>query len=216
MNEITDCGCAVYSKLRAKVSMRLLILSDLHLEFGPFDLGETEFDVAILAGDIHTKRNSIPWIKEAFHEKPIIYVAGNHEFYGAKWPGLIEKLRALVGDSEIHILENEVIEIGSITFFGATLWTDLELYGNSRIGTYAALTMNDYKKIRHSTTYRKLKPIDTRARHIATVRGLKEKHAASTSGRFVVVTHHAPSPRSLPKQSVEDPVNCGYRAPGTE
>lgn len=35
--------------------MKVLILSDLHLEFAPFDPApDLEFDVVILAGDIHS------------------------------------------------------------------------------------------------------------------------------------------------------------------
>ncbi len=33
--------------------MKLHILSDVHVEFGPYDAPETDADVVVLAGDIH-------------------------------------------------------------------------------------------------------------------------------------------------------------------
>lgn len=44
--------------------MRIHVLSDLHLEFGPIHLTKVETDLVILAGDIHTKLNGIRWIRK--------------------------------------------------------------------------------------------------------------------------------------------------------
>lgn len=68
--------------------MKLYVLSDLHVEFAPFvpDLAAAEAaDVVVLAGDIHTAALGMAWAREAFPAKPIIYVAGNHEFYKQHW-----------------------------------------------------------------------------------------------------------------------------------
>ncbi len=46
--------------------MKLLILSDLHLEFGPFDPPPTDADVIILAGDTHIGVKGIEWAKQHF------------------------------------------------------------------------------------------------------------------------------------------------------
>lgn len=62
--------------------MRIHVLSDLHLEFSPFIAPQvTASDVVILAGDIHVKGHGVPWARPAF-EGPVLYVPGNHEFYG--------------------------------------------------------------------------------------------------------------------------------------
>ena len=61
--------------------MRIHVLSDLHLEFSPFAPQVTAADVVILAGDIHVKGRGVPWARQAF-EGPVLYVPGNHEFYG--------------------------------------------------------------------------------------------------------------------------------------
>jgi len=69
--------------------MRALVLSDLHLEFCGFDLMhngrpiDDGADVVILAGDIAAGNDGIGWARRAFPSKEIVYVVGNHEFYGA-------------------------------------------------------------------------------------------------------------------------------------
>ena len=57
--------------------MRIHVLSDLHLEFGPIDLPKVEADLVVLAGDIHVKLNGIRWIRDNLPETPVIYVAGS-------------------------------------------------------------------------------------------------------------------------------------------
>ncbi|MCH2209521.1 MAG: metallophosphoesterase, partial [Lentisphaerales bacterium] len=65
--------------------MRIQVLSDLHIEDQDFTIPETDADVIVLAGDIHEGTRAIPWIK-AQTDKPVIYVAGNHEYYGELCP----------------------------------------------------------------------------------------------------------------------------------
>ena len=64
--------------------MKLLIYSDLHLEFGSyFRLPEdTDADALVLAGDIITFRDYDPLARllEGWN-KPVLFVAGNHEYY---------------------------------------------------------------------------------------------------------------------------------------
>ncbi len=58
--------------------------------------------------------------------------------------------------------------------------------------------MVDYRKIRVSPRYRKLLPEDTTLWHARSLRWLAEALAAPFDGSTVVVTHHAPSIRSVP------------------
>lgn len=69
--------------------MRLLVVSDIHLEFGAFEFPAClpEFDAAVFAGDIHQPVTAaIEWLVHerdvgALRGKPVFYVPGNHEFY---------------------------------------------------------------------------------------------------------------------------------------
>jgi predicted phosphodiesterase len=107
--------------------MRVHILSDLHLEFGPFDLPKVDADLVIAAGDVNTKMKGLKWLQMQFPSQPVVYVLGNHEFYGDRLPRLTEKLVAEASGTNIHILEDQSFEIGGYRIFGATLWTDFAL-----------------------------------------------------------------------------------------
>ena len=92
--------------------MRTRILSDLHIEFAPFVPLKAEADVVVLAGDIHPGRGSLGWIKKTFPEIPVVFVLGNHEFYGQAIPKLVEDLKAEAAGTNIHVLSDDSVLIG--------------------------------------------------------------------------------------------------------
>jgi Icc-related predicted phosphoesterase len=190
--------------------MKIRVLSDLHLEFGPLQIDPVGADLVILAGDVNTKRHGMAWALATFPDQPVAYVAGNHEFYGERFPGLISKLQQEAEGTNVHVLENESIPLGGYRIFGSTLWTDMALFGDAMLGGLAALAMNDYKHIRNSKDYRKLRPIDTRMQHEKSLWALKKFLNEGDPGRSVVVTHHAPSALSLHGHRRDDPVSCAY------
>jgi hypothetical protein len=49
---------------------------------------------------------------------------GNHELYREKFPGLIDKLKKGAAGTNVHVLENDSVEIGDTVFFGYTLRSD--------------------------------------------------------------------------------------------
>ena len=61
--------------------MRIHLLSDLHNEFSSFVPVLLDCDLVILAGDIDLKSRGVEWAKKTF-SVPVLYVPGNHEFYG--------------------------------------------------------------------------------------------------------------------------------------
>ncbi|WP_240651560.1 MULTISPECIES: hypothetical protein [unclassified Variovorax] len=56
--------------------MKVWILSDLHLEFAPFEpVPDLEFDVVVLAGDIHSPaKRAVQWAADRFHGNPPGYL----------------------------------------------------------------------------------------------------------------------------------------------
>ncbi|WP_035607053.1 metallophosphoesterase [Haloferula sp. BvORR071] len=191
--------------------MKIRIISDLHLEFGEVEIPAAPADLTILAGDIHTKGHAIAWISENFPDREVLYIAGNHEFYGSRFPRQIGKLKELAVGTKIHVLENEVLELGGCRFFGGSLWTDMNLTGDVMVGSVeASALMNDYRRIRHSETYRKLRPVDTRARHLQTLAAIGNFLDSGDPRRSIVVTHHAPSALSLPERRRTQILSCAY------
>ena len=191
--------------------MRLHILSDLHLEFEPFTPPKVEADAVVLAGDIHTGRNGLKWALQTFPDRPVIYVLGNHEFYGQKLQKLTEELREMAGGTNIHLLENDSFCLADVVFLGATLWTDFALNGNPVVAEVAAQTgMNDYRRIRTLPRYSRLKPSDTRRLHLESRRWLEDQVSGLKGRKVVVVTHHAPSRESIPPRFEGDAFNPAF------
>jgi predicted phosphodiesterase len=193
--------------------MKLHILSDLHVEFESFNPPETEADVVILAGDIHVGKRGVDWAKASFPDKHAIYVLGNHEYYGRAFPKHVSDLKELVEGSNIHILENSHLVVNEFAFLGCTLWTDFKLFGDPKIAGYQATqTMTDYRRIRISPQYRKIRSIDTAIIHDKSLRWLEEKvkELKDTGRNIVIITHHAPSKRSLPEVHQDDTLSAAY------
>ena len=107
--------------------MKLNILSDLHLSRGTLTLPENDADVAILAGDIARPREGVAWASG--FAKPVLYVPGNHEFYGGSIVGSVDALRQQCAGTNVHVLDNDEVIIKGVRFLGTTLWTDFMLFG---------------------------------------------------------------------------------------
>lgn len=193
--------------------MKLHLLSDLHLEFHDFEIPPTDADIVVLAGDIGLGDKGVRFALTQITDKPVIYVAGNHEYYGEALPKLVGTLRKLTTGTNVHFLEDEDVVIGGVWFLGCTLWTDFALYGPETVEQAmeeAGDAMSDYQAIRKSPEYRRLSPRDTRRLHRTSMAWLSSKLAEPFSGPIVVVTHHAPSPRSGNPVFADDPLTPAF------
>src|ERR1700754_3361900 len=133
----------------------LWILSDLHLELTrgwdlPSGDARPRFHILVVAGDLIPRmERGVKWLRERVPDRPVIYIAGNHEGYGCDIDRTIEKAKEAAEGSKEFVLQNETIRLGSVTFAGATLWTDFDLFGDQlRAMRVAGDRMNDYRKIR--------------------------------------------------------------------
>ncbi len=190
--------------------MRIHILSDLHNEFRELTGYGAEADVTVLAGDIDLGERGFAWACSAFAERPVIYIAGNHEYYGHAIPSLTNKLLRKKNPGTVRFLECTGVTIQGMRFLGCTLWSDFEIAGDMAGSMQASQDrMNDYRKIRVSPRYRRLQPKDTAKRNAASRKWLRSEVEKDPS-RTVVVTHHAPSVRSLKAEFSVDPVSGAY------
>lgn len=110
--------------------MKIRVLSDLHLEFyddpmraGIFD--DIDCDIVVLAGDISTGIRGLEWAADTF-AAPIVYVMGNHEYYGHDAAALLPRARECAADWGIHLLERDEITLEGMRFLGCTLWSGFE------------------------------------------------------------------------------------------
>jgi len=179
--------------------VKLLILSDLHLEFSNMFVPKTDADVIVLCGDIGKGDNGIHWARAAWPDKEIIYVAGNHEFYGKNRKDVLASLRIASRETRVHFLDNEEKVINGVRFLVCTLWTDFKLFGEELKKVCMVdgqNCLNDFRVIQNGEwTFTAQDSIDLHNESVAwlTQKLIEEKH----DGKTVVVTHHLPSRLSV-------------------
>lgn len=168
--------------------MRINYFSDIHLEFGVLDMPDTDADIIIAAGDIGIYRQGAEWLKQL--KKPVIYIAGNHEFYNNEFHDTLEVLRDECAGSRVHFLENNTFIYQGVRFLGCTLWADLFVEGDEKAQGLAK-TLNDFRKIDYG---KEAFDIYKFTEHYQRSRKWLEKQLAEPFvGKTVVITHHAPS-----------------------
>lgn len=203
--------------------MRLLILSDLHLELRRhdplrFDLEACRPDVVILAGDIDSGARAVPWAAQTFAGLPVLYVAGNHEAYGHELLAVERALRLACADTaNVRFLNCDQHVIGSVRFLGATLWTDFALYGvpeRAAAMLQAEKVMTDYRRITLAAPQeRPLRALDTAQLHARHKDWLSARLDEPFDGATVVITHMAPSMRSVAPRYAHDLTSASFASP---
>ncbi len=194
--------------------MRIRVLSDLHLEFRDWTPPPVMADVVVLAGDIHAGALGLEWARRHFPSTPVVYVAGNHEFYGNTLQEISAELRNEGRRLDIAVLDASAVVIEGVRFLGAPLWTDFALYGRephrvARAMSIAKYGMNDFRVIRFAKEGL-LRPEHTRAIHLEHARWLQEKLAEPFEGPTVVVTHFLPHSRSIHAKYEGDGMNAAF------
>lgn len=191
--------------------MKILILADLHKEFAPFDAPATDADVVILAGDTDLNTKGVIWAKVAFPDKPVIFVPGNHEYYGEEYQDLRDKMQNLAAGSNVHVLDCDKYEQDGVVFLGATLWTDFSLLNNRLLAMLAAQGgINDFKRSRMAPAQKSFLPEDAIRIHSREKDWLKKELQAAAGRKIVVVTHHLPSLLSVPERYQHDIISAAF------
>ena len=194
-------------------------LSDLHVEFyknnKDIKIEDTDSDLIILAGDIYTGRKGIKWLLEQNINKPIIYVCGNHEFWGNKYPKHINKLKEDTKNTNIHVLENDYYIYKDLVILGCTLWTDYKLFEPTVPQSLAMnecyKAMNDFNCIRNNNEgYRKLVPKDLLFAHNQSLDFLKCYLELFKDWNIGIVTHHSPTIKCIESIYHKDIVSAAY------
>lgn len=185
--------------------MKIQLASDLHLERLPESLREKAptlitpppgVNLLVLAGDIHNDCAGIELFRD--WPVPVLYVPGNHEFYGVGWPGALEHMRRACEGSAVTLLDKDEAVIDGVRFLGATLWTDFRI--NRGVSPEVSMRavesgLLDFFEIR--TQMGLLRASNTRDEHLNARSWLRRELHKPFEGKTVVITHHAPHPLSV-------------------
>jgi len=195
--------------------MKITYFSDIHEEFGPLDIDLVKSgEVLIVAGDLSplsTGKVSGTLNKLSAKFEHVVYVAGNHEFYH----GFIEDKPQELNEN-VHFLQNACKYIKGVKFIGCTMWTDFGKEDPSIIYR-AQRNMNDYRMICQGSSLDNIlwenatstiTPTLILAKHKESIKYLEQEIAPGC----VVVTHHAPHPKSTNPRHRDSSMNALYHS----
>lgn len=196
--------------------MKIISYSDLHLEFDVlFEPSiQRDADILVLAGDIITFKDYEP-LQAVFEnwQKPIIYVSGNHEYYGSDDINTEnDKFRRWLSRSypHVHFLCDEGLTINDVHFFGGTMWTDFNDQ-NPVSMEIARNNMNDYRRIKFDQG-QWLRPHHTVEMHNIFKTHLTKWLEEKSHETCVIISHHAPvtNPQTIYTNSALQPAFVSY------
>lgn len=180
--------------------MRLWIVSDLHCDSSLWSPAAVPaHDVVVIAGDV--ANGPAPALHHLYRigqhtPAPMIFVPGNHDVHGGCLGDFVgsDRLRA----DGIHVLEpGAPVIIGGVRFVGSTMWTDWQLNEREfQAQSWAARHMPEYSCVTRADG-ELIWPKDVFNEHQRHRAAIEEALAVPHEGPTVVVTHHAPSIRSV-------------------
>ncbi|WP_025596099.1 metallophosphoesterase [Agrobacterium tumefaciens] len=199
--------------------MRAWIISDIHASaldwFHPRPLDIPQADICICAGDFADGiERSVDFLHaEIAPHMPVVATLGNHDFYGSSIDRALGYARKWTEGTNVHILENDLFLKKDLRIIGATLWSDYEISAHSdgwlpvrerrELATReCSRIMRDFYEIFRSGERTDgegglVSANELISRHKDSRAFIEKELAQEFSGTTIVLTHHAPSPRSL-------------------
>ena len=150
------------------MTLKIKIVSDLHLEFADIDIKNNGADVLILSGDIcvaadigrpdpheflegSRSNRIIDFFSRCSSQfSHVIYVMGNHEHYHGDFALSANILKGALSEfSNIYFLDKDTKVIDDVTFIGGTLWTDMNKEDSLTLYHIQSM-MNDFRVVKNS------------------------------------------------------------------
>ncbi|MBD9603263.1 metallophosphoesterase [Pseudomonas sp. PDM10] len=193
--------------------MRIALLSDIHLSVNALPFPDVDADIVVLAGDIARPAAAIEWAKSC--PLPVVYVAGNHEFYGSDLISTYEHLNRLSQGTQIHVLERSEYLHNGVRFLGCTLWSDYRLFDSAEDRAQgvdlATKLMRDFTHIKISPDFPDLfSPAVSQLVFLQTVAWLEDCFTRDRTTPTVVVSHFAPTRLSISPLFENSPINASF------
>ncbi|UTW12563.1 metallophosphoesterase [Marinobacterium rhizophilum] len=197
--------------------MRLKVFSDLHLECADsqHDLCGADADVVILAGDIHSGTRGLEWAGRQFPGRCVIYVPGNHEFYGVSMSRLRAELRVEAERRGIILLDNRAVTVDGVRFYGTTLWADFGLYADRESWDVqatqdrACARLPDFRIIEQPEG-EVFSIAECQRLHAQALAWLEHELEQPFAGKKVIVSHHAPLEACIPARFKDDALSPAF------
>lgn len=197
--------------------MRILTISDLHIDSGPdvakeiltaIKMMRSDFDVLVIAGDIsNAALETAEFLRKAVYAafKDVVFVPGNHEYYSFDMNYATSLLMGMNDRREymhkLHVLNDTSralkIRGKEYLFVGSTLWTDFRIMGDlGRSVVTSEQCMSDFRAI-VSLEGKILKPEDTIKMHERSLEFMKFSVMNEHKRKIVAISHHGVSWKSV-------------------
>lgn len=199
--------------------MKIYYASDIHSEYFKYiDIPQVDFipPVIVLAGDIGVAEQTLDFLEALAASYPhtdIVWVAGNHEFYGVNIEAQLYEFRQFsAAHPRIHFLENETVELHGIRFLGCTLWTDFSVLGE----TIQQACLQNYQRLAdffyiHTRTG-KFSAQDSVTRFQESYAWLESQLIHCNPRKTVVITHFPPCREARHGEITEDILAAYFQA----
>lgn len=176
--------------------MKIWIISDLHNESQAWlPASIPEHDVMVVAGDV--SNDCFDTVRELHAlrqtRSKLIFVPGNHDIFSSR----LDVFTPFLAGPVFIFPAGQSVVIDGVRFVGATLWTDFSIADDVYASeAWAARHMPEYQQVLSEDGGR-LWPAHTRLAHAMQRDAIKATLSTPHDGPTVVVTHHAPSRRSI-------------------
>lgn len=184
---------------------KLRIISDIHLEFGKYDLpvyGDEKEQILIIAGDLAPIKKKLAdkfLINVCDRFKYVIMVAGNHEYY---YKGSIVNDEVEVDKDNFYFLQNTLLMIEDLLIMGCTMWTNFNDREPIQMDVATGI-MTDFETIKYDKKYFTVTnwlAENEKSRNFLWDTLELFKH---DDRKKVVITHHLPSVKSITESFYE-------------
>lgn len=190
--------------------MKLQILSDLHIDsysrrgYPVGEIPETDADVILVAGDTSNGNHGMKWLRDEASRlnKPIITIAGNHEYFGQDVLSFDAELANcdsydVQANKGLKVLQCQSFDIADVRILGCTMWTDYQYNLQKDTIAQSMIFMRDYKEIEAGgSLFNPQVSMDIHAKHRAWfITELKKAHEIGK--KVIAMTHHSVSSLSI-------------------
>ncbi|GGE00599.1 phosphatase [Aureimonas endophytica] len=202
--------------------MRFHLLSDIHDDYSSASGASYDIpaglaaDAILCVGDIagRLSRRGLRWLMRQRDRTglPIVLCAGNHDYWRSSLDTEIGRFRDRLGSEQgIHLLDGDEIVLNGCRILGGTLWTDYEIYSDAYTAHVESTKyMNDLRMIRTNSYQRRLRTWMLAEEHQRYRAFIEARLTIPFAGATIVMTHHAPSGRSLLGGRCTEPLDASY------
>jgi Icc-related predicted phosphoesterase len=174
--------------------MRILLASDFHMDINDKTPDTAPADILVIAGDLCQSNSFAKHMPQWCDRYPhVVYVPGNHDFYQATYEETLDRLRNTAAKiPNLYVLYNETATIGEQRFVGTTLWfPNVDPMLGVRFSDFSWIKcLNDWYREENAAA--------------------QEYLAKAIKQGDIVVTHHAPSEKSVNVMYKHDRGNVFY------